>query len=41
LKPLVNGLKTATSVAVGPDGRVYISCAGEDGKYRDGRNSSP
>jgi len=36
LKPLVNGLKNATAVAVGPDGRVSISCAGEGGKVRDG-----
>jgi glucose/arabinose dehydrogenase len=36
-KPLVTGLKNPESVAVGPDGRIYISEIGEFGKDGDGR----
>jgi glucose/arabinose dehydrogenase len=36
-KPLVTGLKNPESVAVGPDGRIYVSEIGEFGKDGDGR----
>jgi len=36
-KPWVSGLKNPESVAVGSDGRVYISEIGELGKDGDGR----
>ena len=36
-KPLVSGLKNPESVAIGPDGRIYISEIGEFGKDGDGR----
>ena len=35
--PLVSGLKNPESVAIGPDGRTYISEIGEFGKDGDGR----
>ncbi|HMF16220.1 MAG TPA: PQQ-dependent sugar dehydrogenase, partial [Gemmataceae bacterium] len=35
--PLVSGLKNPESVAIGPDGRIYISEIGEFGKDGDGR----
>ena len=35
-KPLIDGLKTPESVAVGPDGKVYVSEIGEFGKDGDG-----
>src|SRR5262249_19572706 len=35
--PLVSGLKNPESVAIGPDGRTYISEIGEFGKDSDGR----
>src|SRR5262245_27542118 len=35
-KPLVTGLKNPESVAVGPDGRIYVSTIGEFGKDGDG-----
>src|SRR5262245_25406672 len=31
-KPLVTGLKKPRSVAVGTDGRIFVTVAGEDGK---------
>jgi glucose/arabinose dehydrogenase len=37
LKPLVTGLKNPDSVAIGPDGRIYISVVAEPGK--DGTGS--
>ena len=36
-KPMVEGLKNPESVAVGPDGTVYVSEIGEFGKNGDGR----
>jgi len=36
-KPLVSGLKNPESVAIGPDGRIYVSEIGEFGKDGDGR----
>lgn len=36
-RPMVTGLKNPESVAVGPDGRIYISEIGEFGKDGDGR----
>ncbi|HEY3787876.1 MAG TPA: hypothetical protein VGL71_03430, partial [Urbifossiella sp.] len=36
-KPMVEGLKTPESVAVGPNGAIYISEIGEFGKDGDGR----
>lgn len=36
-KPLVEGLKAPESVAVGPDGTMYVSEIGEFGKDGDGR----
>jgi glucose/arabinose dehydrogenase len=36
-KPMLTGLKNPESVAVGPDGRIYISEIGEFGKDGDGR----
>jgi len=36
-KPLIEGLKSPESVAVGPDGTIYISEIGEFGKNGDGR----
>lgn len=36
-KPIVEGLKNPESVAVGPDGKVYVSEIGEFGKGGDGR----
>src|SRR5947207_1512136 len=35
-KPLVTGLKNPTAVAVGGDGRIYVTIAGELGKDGDG-----
>ena len=35
-RPLVEGLKTPASVAVGQGGRVYVAVAGESGKDRGG-----
>ena len=36
-KPMVEGLKSPESVAVGPDGTIYVSEIGEFGKDGDGR----
>lgn len=36
-KPMVSGLKNPESVAVGPDGTIYVSEIGEFGKNGDGR----
>jgi glucose/arabinose dehydrogenase len=36
-KPMIEGLKSPESVAVGPDGTIYISEIGEFGKNGDGR----
>ena len=36
-KPLVTGLKNPESVAVGSDGRIYVTEIGEFGKDGDGR----
>lgn len=36
-KPMIEGLKSPESVAVGPDGTIYISEIGEFGKDGDGR----
>lgn len=35
-KPIVTGLKNPESVAVGPDGKIYVSTIGEFGKDGDG-----
>src|SRR5437660_9303700 len=37
LKPMITGLKNPESVAVGSDGRIYITEIGEFGKDGDGR----
>src|SRR4051812_14345034 len=36
LKPLATGLKNATAVAVGADGRIYVARAGDVGKDGEG-----
>jgi glucose/arabinose dehydrogenase len=36
-RPLITGLKNPAAIAVGPDGRVYISEIGESGKDQAGR----
>ena len=35
-KPIVSGLKNPESVAVGPDGRIFVTCIGERDKPGDG-----
>jgi glucose/arabinose dehydrogenase len=35
--PLVRGLDRPTALALGPDGRVYLSLAGKEGKEEDGK----
>ena len=35
-KPIVTGLKNPESVAIGPDGKIYVSTIGEFGKDGDG-----